>query len=600
MDVFEARARFASPHEVELDDGTRLQGAHFVIATGTRPFVPPIPGLQEVPFFTNESFFDEQETAPESLIVLGGGPIGCEMGQVMSRLGVRVTILTDVRRLLPRDDHEASAVVLDAFTEEGIEIVTGCRVGSFRQEASGAITAEMDGDCGPRTVIASRLLVATGRSPNVENLGLEAAGVRFDARGGVPVDASLRTNVGHIYACGDIAGPYRFTHTADYQARLVVRNILLPAPLPRAKADYRYVPWVTYVDPEVAHFGLREEDAGSQGIAVDVHRHQNDDLDRAITEAATPGLREGPDPEGKGRNPRRHRVCAPGGRDPPRNHGRREARRGPRGALLDDPRLSHLGAGRPAGGGRLPAHTAHSPRESDLRVALPEAAMSKTLKLGGILVLIVALVVVFPIGDWIQAGAEWARGQGALGLVVFAALYAVATVFAVPGSALTLIAGGAFGVASGTVAVWFGATAGLALAFLAARLLARDRVARWLSSKPSFAAVDRAVAAEGWKIVFLTRLTPVFPFTVLNYAYGLTGVGFPGYLIASATGILPGTLLYIYLGSSVARTVSGESDPLELLFRGLGLAAFVVVTILITRTARRALREAGVGTEDKS
>ena len=290
VDVFEARARFASPHEVELDDGTRLEGAHFVIATGTKPFVPPIAGLGDVPFFTNESFFDEQESAPESLIVLGGGPIGCEMGQVMNRLGVRVTILTDVRRLLPRDDHEASAVMHDAFTDEGIEIVTGCRVSSFRQEASGAITAEMDGDCGPRTVTASRVLVATGRSPNVANLGLEAAGVRYDARGGVPADASLRTNVGHIYACGDVTGPYRFTHTADYQARLVVRNILLPAPLPRAKADYRYVPWVTYVDPEVAHFGLREEDADSQGIAVDVHRHQNDDLDRAITESATRGF----------------------------------------------------------------------------------------------------------------------------------------------------------------------------------------------------------------------------------------------------------------------------------------------------------------------
>lgn len=290
VDVFEARARFASPHEVELDDGTRLEGAHFVIATGTRPFVPPIPGIQDVPFFTNESFFDKQETAPESLIVLGGGPIGCEMGQVMSRLGVQVTVLTDVRRLLPRDDHDASAVVQEAFAAEGIEVVTGCRVGGFRQERNGDITAEMDGDCGARTVTASRLLVATGRSPNVHNLGLDAAGVRYDARQGVPVDASLRTNVRHIYACGDIAGPYRFTHTADYQARLVVRNILLPAPLPRAKADYTYVPWVTYVDPEVAHFGLREEDADSKGIAIDVHRHLNDDLDRAITESSTRGF----------------------------------------------------------------------------------------------------------------------------------------------------------------------------------------------------------------------------------------------------------------------------------------------------------------------
>lgn len=226
--------------------------------------------------------------------------------------------------------------------------------------------------------------------------------------------------------------------------------------------------------------------------------------------------------------------------------------------------------------------------------------MSKTLKLGAVLVLIVALVVIFPIGEWIEAGAEWAQGMGTAGLLVFAALYAIATVFAVPGSALTLIAGGAFGVAAGTVAVWLGATAGLALAFLAARMLARERVSRWLAGKPSFAAVDRAVAAEGWKIVLLTRLTPVFPFTVLNYAYGLTGVGFLGYVLSSAIGILPGTLLYIYLGSSVARTVAGESDPLELVARGLGLAAFVVVTILITRTARKALREAGVETGGKS
>ena len=166
--------------------------------------------------------------------------------------------------------------------------------------------------------------------------------------------------------------------------------------------------------------------------------------------------------------------------------------------------------------------------------------------------------------------------------------------FAVPGSALTLIAGGAFGFATGAAAVWLGATTGLALAFLAARRLARERVTAWLAGKPSFAAVDRAVAAEGWKIVFLTRLTPVFPFTVLNYAYGLTGVSFPGYLAASATGILPGTLLYLYLGSSVARVVAGETDPLEAGLRIIGLAAFVLVTILVTRIARKALREAGV------
>ena len=225
--------------------------------------------------------------------------------------------------------------------------------------------------------------------------------------------------------------------------------------------------------------------------------------------------------------------------------------------------------------------------------------MKKAIGIGAFLVVIVGVLVIFPIGEWIEAGAERARSMGTAGILVFAALYAVGTVFAVPGAALTLVAGGAFGFGAGTLAVWLGATAGLAIAFLAARKLARDRVARWLAAKPSFAAVDRAVAAEGWKIVLLTRLTPIFPFTFLNYAYGVTAVSFPAYAVASAVGILPGSLFYIYLGSSVAQTISGQVEQVELLLRIFGVAAFALVTILITRIARRALRDAGVGTSSK-
>ena len=290
VDVFEARARFVSPREVELDDGTRLRGSNFAIATGTRPWIPPIPGLDEIPFLTNETFFDEQETAPKSLMVLGGGPIGCEMGQVMARIGVRVTIVTDVEWLLSRDDHEASEVLHETFEDEGIEVVNRARVRSFAPEPDGGVRADVETPEGRRTITAKRLLVATGRSPNVDDLGLDAAGVRHDARRGIPVDASLRTNAPGIYALGDVAGPYRFTHTADYQARIVVRNVLLPWPVPRAKADYRYVPWVTYVDPEIAHFGLREADAETNGTAIAAHRFPNDDLDRAITESSERGF----------------------------------------------------------------------------------------------------------------------------------------------------------------------------------------------------------------------------------------------------------------------------------------------------------------------
>ena len=297
VEVFEARARFVSPGEVELDDGRRLAAANFVIATGTRPYAPDIPGLADIPYLTNETFFDRQDTAPKSLLILGGGPIGCELGQVMRRLGVRVTILTDVGRLLPRDDPEASSVVEEAFAAEGIEVVRHCRVERFRKLEDGAVEASVrtkdgggSGGGEERRFTAERLLLAAGRTPNVGDLGLDAAGVEYDARRGIPVDAALRTNVRHIYAAGDVTGPYRFTHTADYQARLVVRNVLLPRPVPRARADYRQVPWVTYVDPEIAHFGLSEADAEARGIPVEVHRHENADLDRAITENATRGF----------------------------------------------------------------------------------------------------------------------------------------------------------------------------------------------------------------------------------------------------------------------------------------------------------------------
>ncbi len=222
--------------------------------------------------------------------------------------------------------------------------------------------------------------------------------------------------------------------------------------------------------------------------------------------------------------------------------------------------------------------------------------MSRVLKLVAAVALVAAVFLLFPVGEWFEAAARWAEGLGPVGLVIFAAIYAVATVLMIPGSALTLIGGAAFGFALGTASVWLGATVGLGLAFLVARRFARDRVASWLEGRPGFQAIDRAVTAEGWKIVLLTRLTPVFPFSLQNYAYGLAGVSFLEYLIASAVGILPGTMLYVYIASGVASAVSGESGALGNTLRVLGLVAFVLVTVRITRSARRALREAGVDT----
>jgi pyruvate/2-oxoglutarate dehydrogenase complex dihydrolipoamide dehydrogenase (E3) component len=286
VDVFLGRARFVSPHEVEVDDGTRLRATNFVIATGTRALVPPIPGLDAVPYYTNETIFDEMSKAPSSILILGGGPIGCELAQVMARLGVEVKLVELLPRLLPRDDNDASALIRNRFNEEGIDVLTGTKASGFERR-NGATVTTLEGDDGTRTVETDAVLVATGRRPNVEDLGLEEAGVDYDKRG-VKVDETLTTSQSHIFACGDIAGPYQFTHAADYQARVVIRNILIP--WVKTKADYTWVPWVTYTDPEVAHVGLSEAEATEKGIACTSFRFDWDELDRAITDNETEGF----------------------------------------------------------------------------------------------------------------------------------------------------------------------------------------------------------------------------------------------------------------------------------------------------------------------
>jgi len=223
------------------------------------------------------------------------------------------------------------------------------------------------------------------------------------------------------------------------------------------------------------------------------------------------------------------------------------------------------------------------------------------LELGLLLAAVAAVVVaarMLPLAVWLEAFNQRVVGLGLLGMVLFALIYAVATVLMVPGSLLTLAAGASFGLLPGFVAVLFGATLGAAGAFLVSRHLARKRVERWIQRKASFVAVDKAVAREGWKIVFLTRLSPVFPFNLQNYAYGLTSVSFWQYVLASWIGMIPGTFLYVYLGILGRRGLEAASgsgvENYRLALQAVGLLATLGVTILITRTAKRALREAGV------
>ncbi|SDW88145.1 dihydrolipoyl dehydrogenase family protein [Roseicitreum antarcticum] len=280
VQVLQGYGRFISKTEVQVND-TIVTARRFVVATGSSPMVPPIDGLDHVPYLTNESIFDLRE-CPGHLLIIGGGPIGMEMAQAHARLGARVTVVEGASAL-GRDDPEAAAVVLAHLRDEGVEIIENAQVQAVRGR-TGAVEVEV---AGGTVFIGTHLLVAVGRKPNLERLNLEAAGVET-TRAGVRVDAGLRSSNRHVYAIGDVAGQGQFTHLAGYHAGVVIRSAVLGLPA-RTRSDH--IPSVTYTDPELAQIGLTEADARSKfGAQVQVVRAEMAGNDRAQAEGKTDGF----------------------------------------------------------------------------------------------------------------------------------------------------------------------------------------------------------------------------------------------------------------------------------------------------------------------
>ena len=276
------KAQFVARRFLEVGD-TSVTARRFIVATGSAPVIPSIPGLDSVPYFTNETLFDSAPE-PRHLLVLGGGPVGVEMAQAYRRLGAEVT-LVEGKRLLGRDDPELVAIVRAQLIEDGVTIHEETPVTAVEADGAGVALTCGSGDASVR-LSGSHLLVAAGRRPKIEGLGLEDAGVALND--GVPlIDARLRTTNKRIFAIGDVVGPYRFTHTASYQARIVITNALFRLP---ARVRYDAVPWVTYTDPELAHVGLSEAEARAKSNEVRILRFPFEENDRAIAEGATRGL----------------------------------------------------------------------------------------------------------------------------------------------------------------------------------------------------------------------------------------------------------------------------------------------------------------------
>ena len=301
-------ATIASPYRIQVkqaaDGNGRQEGEreitarNIVVATGGAPHVPPIPGLAEAPWVTSDSVWELREL-PRRLVVLGGGPIGCELAQAFARFGSEVAQVERNPHLLMREDADVAEHIQAQFAAEGIRALVMHR--ALRVERSGneqrLICAGEDGEL---SVPFDLILVAVGRKPNLAGLGLEEVGVALDERGFVAVDEHLRTRVPSIYACGDVTGPYQFTHVASHQAWHASVNALF-GPFKRFKADYSVIPWTTFTDPEVARVGLNEQEAERQGVAVDVTRYDLGELDRAIADEEGRGFVKVLTPPGKDR-----------------------------------------------------------------------------------------------------------------------------------------------------------------------------------------------------------------------------------------------------------------------------------------------------------
>ena len=284
VDVFFGAGSFAAPDTIAVE-GKLLRFKKGVICAGARAAAPPFPGIEEAGYLTNETVFSLTRL-PRRIAVIGSGPIGCELAQTFARLGSDVTIIERGGHILPREDRDAAEIVQNAFCRDGVNLALETKtIAVSRRGDEKIIVAERGGK--PLEIVVDEILVGVGRAPNVEGLGLEKAGIAFDPRQGVKVDDRLRTSNPRVFAAGDICFPYKFTHTADALARIVIANSLF---MGRQKSSVLVVPWCTYTDPEVAHVGMYEEEARKRGVAVTTLTVPLGEVDRAVLDGETEGF----------------------------------------------------------------------------------------------------------------------------------------------------------------------------------------------------------------------------------------------------------------------------------------------------------------------
>jgi pyruvate/2-oxoglutarate dehydrogenase complex dihydrolipoamide dehydrogenase (E3) component/uncharacterized membrane protein YdjX (TVP38/TMEM64 family) len=588
INVFFGHARFVDSHRIEIADKL-ISSKNFVICTGSSPAVPPVEGIDNVSFLTNETIFD-LEILPESMIIMGAGPIGIEMASALNRLGVDVTVLLRSGQILKKEDKELVDRLLQILQTEGVTISTNTQTKKISQDQN-KIIATVEDKQGQRQIEAESLLVAVGRKPNVNDLDLEKAGVEFDKHG-IKVDRRLKTTAKNIYAAGDVVPPYLFTHIAEYEAVVATTNACLPIPI--KKANYENVLWCTFTDPELAHAGLTEQQAREKyGDKITIYKWEHKNVDRAKTDLEEHGFSKFICDK-KGKLLGIHIL----------GHGAAE--------LMHEAQLAKsIGLPFSKIASVIHAYPSYSDavRQPAKRCYIDilqnnffiklirSVTSSRKVQLFLLAILIFIFLLLFlPVEKWLGSLLEWTKSLGLWGPVFVAAFYTIACILLLPGSILTLGAGFLFKVLVGTLTVSIGSTIGACAAFFVGRTIGRRWISRKIANNEKFAAIDEAVGQQGFKIVLLTRLSPIFPFNLLNYAFGLTKVPFWHYALASWIGMLPGTIMYVYFGAgmrSLADAVTGnvETGSAGQIFFWLGMVATIAVTLFITHIARKTIKQ---------
>jgi len=582
INVLFGAAQFLDNHRLKVADKI-ISAKKFIICTGSHASIPPIEGIDNVDYLTNETIFD-LDVLPESMIVLGAGPIGIELSAALNLLGVKVTVLARSPQILKKEDPELSDRLLQTLRAEGLTILTETKAKKFSQR-QGKVIADIEDSEGTRQIEAQSLLVAVGRRPNIDTLSLEKAGVEFDDKG-IKVDKYLRTTTKNIYAAGDVAPPYLFTHIAEYEAVIATTNACLP--LPVRKTNYENVLWCTYTDPELARAGLTEEQARAQyDDKIKIYRWEHKNVDRAKTDLEENGLTK--------------IICTPKGKilgihilgyaAAELMHEVQLAK------SLNKPfsRIASVIHAYPSYSDavRQPAKKCYIDiLQNNFFVKLARGLTAKKNRAKIILILLVIAafaVLLMTFGDSLTFEnlrrkstelKDYSNQHYAISVAIFVAIYIVSVAFSIPGATvLTLTSGLLYGTILAALYVNVGATIGATLAFVFVRYIAGGWVQKKYADK--LIKFNKELSINGAKYLLTMRFIPAFPFWLINVFAGLTKIRLWTFFWTTSVGIIPGSLVYANAGKQVG-SLESASDILTPPVYGafLLLAVFCILPVV--------------------